>query len=189
MKMYNKKLLIIIGIILIIVIIVFPIILIKNNGSKEKNKIEEYTPQKEITDAEIRKTIISLYFKHVENNKLTPESICIDVKELKDNPYKTLVNFLIKGPENKKLESAIPENTKINDAYLKGDIVYLDFSKEFIDNAPKGIEEETLIVYSIVNTLTELNEVNGVRILINGEKDKEFIDGKINFKETFYKNS
>lgn len=189
MRIFNKKVFIIIGIIAVPIIVVFCFITINNQERNETNIIEEYIPQEEISDEEIRKTIISLYFKNIENNKLTPESKCIDVKELKDNPYKTLINFLIKGPENNKLESAIPENTKINDAYIKGDIVYLDFSKEFIDNAPKGIEEESLIVYSLANTLTELNEVNGIMILINGEESKEFIDGEINFKNPFYKNS
>ena len=36
-----------------------------------------------------------------------------------------------------------------------------------------------------MNTLTELNEVSGVKILINGQENKEFKDRKINFKDTF----
>ncbi|MFU2362245.1 MAG: GerMN domain-containing protein, partial [Clostridiales bacterium] len=39
-----------------------------------------------------------------------------------------------------------------------------------------------------VNTLTELNEVNGVKILINGQENKEFKGGKFNFKDTFTRN-
>ena len=66
--------------------------------------------------------------------------------------------------------------------------MYVDLSKEFIENAPSGIDEESMVIYSIVNTLTELNEVTNVKFLINGEENKEFKDGKISFKETFKKN-
>ena len=40
--------------------------------------------------------------------------------------------MLIAGPENEKLESAIPEGTKVNSCTLKGNILYIDLSKEFI---------------------------------------------------------
>lgn len=190
--MKKKKVLSYILIFLIIVLIFLGLIfLLKSINSNEKisNNITEYTPAEEFSDNEIRKTIISLYFKNIETNSLIAEAKCIDVKELYDNPYLYLINMLIAGPENEKLESAIPEGTKVNSCTLKGNTVYVDLSKEFIDNAPRGIDEESMIIYSIVNTLTELNEVSGVKILINGEENLEFSDGKINFKESFTKNN
>lgn len=63
--------------------------------------------------------------------------------------------------------------------------MYLDLSNEFIEN--NSVEEKT-IINAIVNTLTELNEVNGVKILINGQENKEFKGGKVNFKDTFTRN-
>ena len=63
--------------------------------------------------------------------------------------------------------------------------MYLDLSKEFIDNHTGGQEQENKTVYSIVNTLTELNEVVSVKILINGREDQAFKDNKINFKNAF----
>ena len=189
--MKNPKLLfyIIIAIILILITIAL-IFFIKPNTSNKNlnNEIIEYTPQQELSDDEIRKTIISLYFKNIETNSLIAEAKCIDVKDLSKEPYTYLINLLIAGPENEKLESAIPEGTKVNSCTLKGNTLHVDLSKEFIDNAPSGIEEESMIIYSIVNTLTELNEVSSVKFLINGEENKSFKDGKISFKETFVKN-
>ena len=98
------------------------------------------------------------------------------------------MTLLASGPTNDKLETPLPEGTIINNAYLKGNTVYVDFSNEFITNAPSGIEEEGLLIYSIVNTLTELNEVSGVKILINGEENKSFSDNSMNFKEEFVRN-
>ena len=189
--MKNKKLLfyIIVAIILLLIILAL-VFFIKPKDSDENtnNQISEYTPAEELSDDEIRKTIISLYFKNIETNTLVAEAKCIDVKELYKDPYTYLINTLIAGPENEKLESAIPEGTKVNSCVLKGNTLYVDLSKEFIDNAPSGIDEESMVIYSIVNTLTELNEVSSVKFLINGEENKSFKDGKISFKEVFVKN-
>ncbi len=162
---------------------------IKNKPkSNLENEITEYIPQAEISDADMRKTIICLYFKNIETNSLIAEARCIDVINLYQNPYLYLVNLLIAGSENENLESAIPEGTKINNCYIDGNTVIIDLSKEFVDNAPSGINEESMTIYSIVNTLTELNEVSNVRFLIDGEENQSFKDGKINFKNLFYKN-
>ncbi len=188
--MKNKKLLysiILLAVILIILIIIFFSVRNKYNGEVQ-NQLTEYTPAQEFSDDEIRKTIISLYFKNTETNSLIAEARAIDVKELFKDPYTYLINMLITGPESEKLESAIPEGTKVNSCTLKGNTVYIDLSKEFIDNAPAGITEESIIVYSIVNTLSELNEVSGVKILINGEENKAFNDNKMSFKDVFTKN-
>lgn len=188
--MKNKKL--IICVIILLIILVIGVIFFFMNRSKSKentsNQITEYTPQEEMSDDEIRKTIICLYFKNIETNSLIAEAKCIDVKELYKDPYYYLINLLIKGSESEKLESAIPEGTIVNSCTLKGNTVYVDLSKEFIDNAPAGIKEESMVVYSIVNTLTELNEVSGVKFLINGKENQSFKDGKMNFKETFTRN-
>lgn len=189
MKTKNLFFYIVIAVILILIILALTFIF-KYDTSKEDviNKIAEYTPVEELSDDEIRKTIISLYFKNIETNTLVAEAKCIDVKELCTEPYSYLINMLIAGPQSEKLESAIPEGTKVNSCTLKGNTLYVDLSKEFIDNAPSGLEEESIIIYSIVNTLTELNEVSGIKILINGEENLQFKDGQINFKDVFIKN-
>ena len=79
----------------------------------------------------------------------------------------------------------IPEGTKINKVELKGNTVYVDLSKEFIENHIGGEEAEKLTVYSIVNTLTELTEVENVKFLIDGEENKAFKDNKIKFDNLF----
>ena len=189
--MKNKKLLFYITVAVILILIIIALIfIVKPNNSNESisNEILEYTPVQELSDDEIRKTIISLYFKNIETNTLIAEAKCIDVKELYKDTYTYLINMLIAGPENEKLESAIPEGTKVNSCTLKGNTLYVDLSREFIDNAPTGIKEESMVIYSIVNTLTELNEVSGVKFLINGEEDLQFKDGKISLKEIFVKN-
>ncbi len=178
----NRKTLIII-IVLVIAIAITGILLWSNRSKNtEENVIQ---PQEEITDEQMRTALVTLYYMNKETKELTPEGKMIDVKKLLTDPYETLINLLIEQPKNEKLQSAIPNGTKVLGAELKGDVVYFDLSNEFIEN--NSVEEKT-IINAIVNTLTELNEVNGVKILINGQENKEFKGGKFNFKDTFTRN-
>ena len=93
--------------------------------------------------------------------------------------------MLIQGPKNEKLVKLIPENTKINNAEIKENILYLDFSEEFIKEQNLGKEQEELIVKSIVNTLTELTEINQIKILINGKENDKFPDNGVTFDKVF----
>ena len=63
----------------------------------------------------------------------------------------------------------------------------IDFSEDFIKNHKNGEKEEKITINSIVNTVTELTEINGVKIIINGEENKSFIDEKVKFDKVFYR--
>ena len=151
----------------------------------ENKDYQEYTPQEEISEEQYRETIVNLYFLNKNSKELMAEAVAIDAKTLSNNPYKKLVELLLEGPKNEKLERLIPEETKINKVEIKKNIVLVDFFEGFIKNHPEGLVEESKTIYSIVNTLTELTEVDGVKILINGEEGKAFLDEAINFKEIF----
>lgn len=174
-------------ILLAIIIISCAIYFIVRFNSSKSADFSEYNPVEEITDEQLAKTMVTLYFKNKDNNMLVPEPRLIDSKLLIINPYEELVKLLIGGPKNESLINIIPEGTKINKIEIASGIITLDFSKEFVENHMGGEEEENKTIESIVNTLTELKEVDGVDILIDGESDKEFKDGIINFRDTFFK--
>lgn len=158
-----------------------------NSKEETDSNIEftEYTPQEEISNEQLRQTLITLYFKNKQTGSLSPEARMIDSKILLNNPYNELIKLLIEGPKNESLERLIPEGTNVNSIEIKKGIVYIDFSEEFIKVGNMGAEEEGKIIYSIVNTLTELTEVSGVKILINGEENKCFESGQLNFNDIF----
>lgn len=181
--MLDKRRVFIVGIaiILIIAIIIGVYFFIKNK--EDNNEIIEYTPEQEISEEQLRQTIVSLYFKN--ENGLMPEARLVDVKELINNPYEKIMNMLLEGPKNENLQKTIPNGTKINSIEKQGEILILDFSEEFISKHSVGEQEEKLTLQSIVKTVTELTEINGIKIKINGEENKEFKDGKIKFNQTF----
>lgn len=184
--MKKKEGILVVVILLLIVLALGGVLIFYNKDSNEENKIvNEYTPQEEITEDQLQNTIISLYFINKETKEINPEARTIKVNLLINDPYKYLIEQLIEGPKNEKLEKGIPDNTKLNKVELKKDILYIDFSKEFIENAPKGKENEQKIIETIVKTVTELNEVNYIKILIDGKENEAFEDKEVTFENTF----
>lgn len=177
-----KRIIIILVFIILIIGIITGVYFIVKNKNTEK-EMTEYTPQEEISEEQMRQTMVSLYFKN--DNGLIPEARLIDVKELINNPYEKILNMLIQGPKNENLKKTIPEGTKINKIEKEGENLIIDFSSEFIEKHIGGELEEKLTIQSIVKTVTELTEINGIKIKINGEDNKEFKDGKMKFNKIF----
>lgn len=179
--MFGKKKITIIFIIILIILIG---LIIYHLFIKDREiSITEYTPQEEISEKQMRTTLVSLYFKN--GQELVQEARMVDVKELIDNPYNDILQMLIDGPKSENLKNAIPEGTKINKLEKDEDILIIDFSREFVENHIGGEDEEKLTMQAILKTLTELTEINGIKIKIDGEENKCFKDEKINFKNTF----
>ena len=173
--MKNKKIVIIFSVLLIILIIggYFVIKYLKQKG--ESGEItEEYTPQEEISEEQLRQTIVTLYFLSKDTKEITPEARLVDIKDIITNPYENLINLLIEGPKNEKNQKVIPDNTKLNKTYMEGDCITLDFSQEILNYDKNNEKAKENMVNTIVNTLTELTEVNKVKILIDGNQSEEF---------------
>ncbi len=179
----NKKIILLIIIALILIGLGVWYFFFYNLG--EQTSVNEIIPEEEISEEQMRQTIVSLYFYNESTQSLVPEGRLIDVKELVEEPYKKLMELLIEGPQNSSLTKTIPDGTKINKIELKGDILYIDLSKEFIENHSGGETKESSTIYSIVNTMTNLTEVNSVKLLIDGEENKAFKDNLIKFDDPF----
>lgn len=126
----------------------------------------EYVPEEEVKETEMRNTIITLYFLDKTNGSISKETRMIDSKELLKNPYKTLIQILINGPENSNCEKIIPENTQILDINFENGVVIVNFSKEFSENVEPSLLQASKD--AIKQTLIELTEVTDVRILVEG---------------------
>ena len=167
--MKTKKIIMYIAIIILILFIVgIGFLMIKNN---DDNIVQEYTPAQEITDEQLRKTNIMLYFYDGVNQKLVAEIRQIDSKELLKNPEKKLIEYLIEGPKKSELLGLIPQGTKLINVELYNDTLFINFSKEFILN--ENIDKN-IIIESILKTVTQLNEIEKIKILIEGKELEDY---------------
>ena len=176
--MKRKKLTVIITIILLILLTFF----VYKNVSIEKNKNDEYqdyTPQEEISEEQNRQTKITLYFQNAETGELDTEVKIIDANMLINNPEKEIINLLIKGPQSSNLKKLIPEGTILHDIKIEKSCAIINMSNEFLNY--ENEENKLKIINSIVNTLTNLKEINSVKFLINGENNEKL-------SETYIKN-
>jgi spore germination protein GerM len=180
----KKKILIMIFILICVIASVYMII-INTVFNKNEEIINEYIPEVEISDSEARKTVVTLYFEDVEENKVVAENRIIDSKTLLREPYTALVGMLLEGPKDTKLENIISKDTKILGATLSGSCVTINLSKEFVDNAPEDVNRKCDMIYMIVNTLTELKEVESVKFLIEGESVDGFEEKSISLKNEY----
>lgn len=82
-----------------------------------------------------------------------------------------LVEALINGTNKNKylpngFTSYIASDTLVNSVKIESDIVVVDFNRNIFEN---DINNNEKILESIVYTLTEIDGINGVRILVNGQ--------------------
>ena len=118
-------------------------------------------------------TILKLYFPDKNGEKLVSENRTIDSQQAL-SLEKAIVSELLKGPESSKLFPAVAEGTKLLNIETKDGICYVNFSSEFKSKSSSGSIATTLSLYSVVNSLCELENVNSVQILVNGETGVEY---------------
>lgn len=135
------------------------------------------------------KTPLRLYFANEDNTKLKLEIRYVDSTDLKDdvsNLATAIVNELIKGPsDERQFRRTVPAEAKLRSPVsIKNKVATVDFSKEFKTKHPGGKDAEKMTIYSIVNSLTELEEIEKVKFLIEGKEQKEFM-GNFKFDALF----
>ena len=149
--------------VIILLIIIFLFVgwfAIKNH--KNNKKINEYIPEEEISTKQLRMTNISLFFLNEENGEIGEEIRQIDSKELLNNPEEKLINYLIEGPKNEKLKKIIPENIKLINIEKNNGILLIEFSENI-----SNLENYEKIKKAIIQTVSQLNEINNIKIINN----------------------
>ena len=76
---------------------------------------------------------------------------------------------LLRGPNNRELQSAIPAGTELLSCRTEDGVCTVDLSAAFYENRPDTALGERLAVYSIVNSLTVLSQVDRVVLLVEGQ--------------------
>ncbi|MBS7303364.1 MAG: GerMN domain-containing protein [Lachnospiraceae bacterium] len=114
---------------------------------------------------------LTLYFAS-ENGKYLIKAIRSVEYNSNISVEKLIVEKLIGGPIGEGLYPTINSNTKIESVTVKDKICYVNLSEDFLNQQYNVLPEVT--IYSLVNSLVELESVNKVQIAINGDTGKVF---------------
>ncbi len=158
-----------------------------NNDLKKPEPIsEEPIKQEERKDTVIEEELetIKLYYVNQEYvktgdeslEKLIPVEKKVDLKEKKLE--EVILEELKKSPEDKKLSTSLGK-LDVLEVKVSDNTAYVDFSSK---NLNGGSLEETLILQQVVFSLTELQRIDQVQILVDGSK-QETLMGHIDIME------
>ena len=126
---------------------------------------------------------VALYFADESGEGLAAESLVIEYQSHTVENCRAALQGLISGPQSALLIPVVPEKTQMRALYLRADgELTVDISSEMVaaQTGPRSAEMEALMVYVIVNTLTQPilqapddTAVDTVRFLFDGAPPQE----------------
>lgn len=86
-----------------------------------------------------------------------------------------VLDALIRGPVAKECQPVLSANTQVKSVYVNDGLCQVDFNQGFLEKV--GDQSFELNVYGVVNSLTELEDVDRVQITVDGQAVTEAPDG------------
>lgn len=121
--------------------------------------------------ADIQSADIKLYFANAKGDKLIPMDM--NVTYNKNVPIeRVVVEQLINGPGISGYYRTLPDNVKLLGISVTDGTCYVNLDSTFIDGMVNAAE--MVPVYSIVNSLCDIPQIDRVQILINGESNRMY---------------
>lgn len=120
-----------------------------------------------------QKNTLILYFaskdgaslEEVERTVLNDSSMAME---------KLVMKLLIEGPQDDSKRAVVPDTVSILDITIRSGTCYVNFDSSFLNDTMDL--DPYIIIYAIVNSLSELSDVSQVQIMVNGSSDVKFKD-------------
>jgi germination protein M len=117
---------------------------------------------------------LQLYFVSGDGSGLT--AVRTTMKYYNTSPVAyAVLDALIRGPVSEECRAVVSANTQIKSVYVKDGICQVDFNQGFLEK----IEDQDFLLnlYGVVNSLTELDDVDKVQITVDGQVITDAPDG------------
>lgn len=118
------------------------------------------------------KETVTIYFPNKEGTYLVPERREIEL-QASISVERLIIAELAKGPANEELIQIIPSDINLISVETNDGVCFVNISGDFVDKIQSGSTSTTMALYSVVNSLTELDGINSVQILIDGKTGTE----------------
>ena len=134
---------------------------------------EDFVDTQEGAMADVKWKTINLYFANKSGDALVKNSkrICYNKNV---SVEKVVMEQLIKGTTESGCYQSIPSNTKLLSISVVDRICYVNLSQEFATDMVNA--KSNVTIYSIVNSLSGLEGIDGVKILVNGNSNLMYRD-------------
>lgn len=122
------------------------------------------------------KVTIRLYFANESGDKLVPinRELVHNIDASNVSMEKLVLEQLISGPVNDESYPTISTSAKLLSVTVKDGVCYINFDSGIL--TPVNNVTSDVTIYSIVNSLVELSNINKVQISIDGNKEVKFRD-------------
>jgi germination protein M len=134
-----------------------------NSTNQETSVTSEDTENNNSSNEE---TTVNVYYADQNGEYLIGEARIVSGS----SKYTDAISEMMKEPIDSSLINLIPESTKINSVTVKDGVAKVDFSKNFVDDRFISDSMDILLIYSVVDTLTEFSDVNSVEFYIDGTR-------------------
>lgn len=117
--------------------------------------------------------VLNLYQIDDQKQYLIPVPFWIEAGTIEEQARQVMEQLRI-GIGEAQSSGILPENTEILNLNVEHGLCIVDFSEEFYDNRPENASEERLMIFAIINTLTEFQEIQKVQFRIEGTLCTEY---------------
>ena len=131
-----------------------------------RDRPEQNPEQQPTFDAADTREVV-LYFASADGLALEGEIRAIPRQE---GMARATLNQLIAGPQIAGLLPTIPNGTILRDINIRDGVCIVDFSWDIVAHHPGGLQNEQLTIFSIINTLSQFESIEQVKILIEGQE-------------------
>lgn len=151
------------------------LLLVAGCGRKPATTEPQPPPVTPIEPERVEPVTVTLWFPEESLEFL--ESELRDVPAQADSPAvlaEAVVTAVLEGPQEPGHERLIPTGVRVNKVVLTDGLATVDLSADFIEKYTGGSNVAALAVYSLVNSLCELNGIDKVKLTFDGKPGGEF---------------
>ncbi len=128
---------------------------------------------------------LTLYFANQKGDKLVKDNVSVAYSR-SVSVERVIVEQLINGPDIASCSKTLPSGMKLLSISVTDGTCYVNLDSSFLNEMVNV--SDTIPIYSIVNSLCELSEIDNVQILVNGDSKKTFRES-ISLDSTFEMNT